>query len=505
MKYLSSKDLADLELHSHRLLTPEENSFLEEAESIKYLRLQLGGLSIDHSRQLVDTATLSSLYNLYRKSNTEKIKTSYLNGDPVNLTENLASLHMAMREGMPRLNPQIKQQISVDRNNYLQFADNVRDGKVRSYRDKIFTDVVHIGIGGSHLGQELAVEGLSDGRYGSPNIHFLSNIDSRPLINLLQQLNPDTTLFLVASKSFSTTETKINSLRAKAWFLERVGDKDAMANHFSALTSNPRAAAEFGISEKMVFTFMPEIGGRFSIWSSAGLPIALSIGSKKYLEFLEGARGVDEHFVEEDGLANIPLLTALLGVWNYNFLKCSTLAVLCYDQKLRLLPQYLQQLFMECNGKSVTRSGEKCGYSTMPVVWGGQGTEGQHAYHQLLHQGTSAFAADFIAITDKNDPIAEHRNWLNAHARAQSKVMSEGWNQESGRESFKNIPGRHPHTIILMNELGPAELGSLLAYYEHVTFYLGALWDINSFDQWGVERGKTIANSIFKQLDKQEF
>ena len=502
MKYLTEKELAELELHAQHVLTSEMAHQIEDMGRPERLHLKIAGLTIDHSRQLVNDSTLDILLNLYQQSNTNKIKAGYLKGEPVNLTENLASLHMAMRDGMPELDPQLRQEISVERERYLEFAERVRSGAIRSYNNKIFTDIVHIGIGGSHLGQELAVECLNDICDGGPNIHFLSNIDSRPLIHLLHRLQPETTLFLIASKSFSTTETKINSLRAKSWFLERVGDEDAITNHFSALTSNPRAAAEFGIPEKMVFTLMPEIGGRFSVWSSAGLPIALSIGSKKYLEFLEGARVVDEHFVSQDGLSNIPLLTALVGVWNYNFLRCYSLAILCYDQRLRLLPSYLQQLFMECNGKSVTRSGEECKYSTMPVVWGGQGTEGQHAYHQLLHQGTSAFAADFIAVTDKNDPIAEHRNWLNAHARAQSKVMSEGWNQQSYNESFKNIRGSHPHTNIVIDQLGASELGSLLSYYEHVTFFLGSLWDINSFDQWGVERGKTIADSIFKELNK---
>ncbi len=502
MRYLTEKELAELQRNAQRVLAAESANQVMDIDRRKRSDLQIAELSIDHSRQLIDDSTLDILLNLYKQSNTKKIKAGYLTGEQVNLTENLASLHMAMRDGMPELDPQLRQQISANRERYLDFAERVRNGAIRSYNNKIFTDIVHIGIGGSHLGQELAVECLSDERDRGPNIHFLSNIDSRPLMNLLQGLKPETTLFLVASKSFSTIETKINSLRAKSWFLERVDHEDAVKSHFSALTSNPQAAAEFGIPETMVFTFMPEIGGRFSVWSSAGLPIALSIGSKKYLEFLEGARVVDEHFVSQDGLSNLPLLTALVGVWNYNFLHCHSLAILCYDQRLRLLPPYLQQLFMECNGKSVTRLGEECDYSTMPVVWGGQGTEGQHAYHQLLHQGTSAFAADFIAITDKNDPFAEHRNWLNAHAMAQSKVMSEGWNQKSNNESFKNIRGRHPHTNIVMNQLGPSELGSLLSYYEHVTFYLGALWDINSFDQWGVERGKTIANNIFKKLNE---
>jgi glucose-6-phosphate isomerase len=502
LKYLTKQELAELELHAQQVLTSEISDQIKDTGGRERLHLKIAGLSIDHSRQLVNDSTLDILLNLYKQSKTEKIKADYLKGEPVNLTENLASLHMAMRDGMPAIDQQLKQQITSNRGLYLKFAERVRSGVIRSYNNKIFTDIVHIGIGGSHLGQELAVEGLKDGRDSGPNIHFLSNIDSRPLIDLLRQLKPETTLFLIASKSFSTTETKVNSLRAKSWFLERVAEEDAIKNHFSALTSNPRAAVEFGIPEKMVFTFMPEIGGRFSVWSSAGLPIALSIGSKKYLEFLEGARAVDEHFVNQDGLSNIPLLTALVGVWNYNFLHCQSLAILCYDQRLRLLPPYLQQLFMECNGKSVTRSGEECEYSTMPVVWGGQATEGQHAYHQLLHQGTSAFAADFIAITDKKDPIAEHRNWLNAHARAQSRVMSEGWNQKSDYESFKNIRGHHPHTNIVIDQLGASELGSLLSYYEHIAFYLGALWDINSFDQWGVERGKTIANSIFKELNK---
>ncbi|MEC8299037.1 MAG: glucose-6-phosphate isomerase, partial [Pseudomonadota bacterium] len=367
-----------MELHAQRVMASESAHKVGDVSFLGRSYLQIAGLSIDHSKQLVDNSTLDTLLNLYKKSNTATIKAGYLEGKPVNLTENLASLHMAMRDGIPELDPQLRKQISLDRERYLEFAEHVRSGAIRSYNNKIFTDIVHIGIGGSHLGQELAVECLKDSRDRGPNIHFLSNIDSRPLMNLLQRLKPETTLFLVGSKSFSTTETKINSLRVKSWFLERVDAENAMTKHFSALTSNPHAAAEFGIPEKMVFNFMPEIGGRFSVWSSAGLPIALSIGAKKYLEFLEGARAVDQHFVSQDELSNIPLFTALVGIWNYNFLHCHTLAILCYDQRLRLLPPYLQQLFMECNGKSVTRSGESCDYSTMPIVWGGQGTEGQH-------------------------------------------------------------------------------------------------------------------------------
>ena len=281
MRYLTQRELAELELHAQRVLTSENTLQVEDIGRRERLHMQIAGMSIDHSRQLVDDSTLDILFNLYQQSNTSKIKAGYLKGEPVNLTENLASLHMAMRDGMSELNPQLRQQISLDRERYLEFAERVRSGAIRSYNNKIFTDIVHIGIGGSHLGQELAVECLKDGRDRGPNIHFLSNIDSRPLMNLLQRLKPETTLFLIASKSFSTTETKVNSLRAKSWFLERVADENAITNHFSALTSNPRAAVEFGIPEKMVFTFMPEIGGRFSVWSSAGLPIALSIGSKK--------------------------------------------------------------------------------------------------------------------------------------------------------------------------------------------------------------------------------
>ncbi len=473
-----------------------------DAQGRHQLKTAIFGLSIDHSRQLVDEDILDLLLDFYRQSDAKILKAGYLNGEKINLTEKRASLHMAMRDGMPSLDSRAKREISIERENYLKFADEIRNGSQRSSANRIFTDIVHIGIGGSHLGQELAVEALTTKQERKQNIFFLSNIDSRPLIELFQQLRPETTLFLIASKSFSTTETKINSLRAKAWFLERTGSKTSMRHHFAALTSNAKAAEEFGIHKEMIFEILPEIGGRFSIWSPAGLPIALSIGSKNYKEMLSGARRMDEHFSVQQDLLNLPLLTALISFWNYNLLACHTFAVLCYDQRLRLLPQYLQQLFMESNGKSVTRNGEPCNYTTMPIVWGGQGTSGQHAYHQLLHQGTSQFAADFITVRDEDDPIAEHRNWLNAHAEAQSEVMSAGWIQRNGAMSFKNINGHHPHSTIVINQLGPSELGALLAYYEHVTFYLGALWDINSFDQWGVERGKSIAAEIFKDLNK---
>jgi glucose-6-phosphate isomerase len=334
----------------------------------------------------------------------------------------------------------------------------------------------------------------------APACHFVANVDGHALRIALAGRNPDTTLFVVASKSFTTLETQVNADSARSWFLERVGDVAALEHHFVAVTANVAAAEAFGIARRNIYPMWDWVGGRFSLWSAVGLPIALAAGPTAFAELLDGARTMDEHFRTAAPERNVPLLMALIGVWNYNFLGAESQAVLPYDQRLRLLPDYLQQLEMESNGKSVRLDGTPVQVDTMPIVWGGEGTNGQHAYHQLLHQGTRRFAADFILVANADHPLDLHQRWLLANGLAQSQAMLLG---HVDADPHRVVRGRKPTTTLVLDSLTPRALGALLALYEHKVFCQGVIWNINSFDQWGVELGKRLAIPIFAQLGGQ--
>ena len=492
-----------LQAHSQRLTGISTEELNKDEQRLSKLTFDIAGCHFDLSRQRFDQPTLNDLVALADEANVASLRDALFTGEPIKVSENRAVLHMALRGGAPNLAADLVREIDAARQKLYQCAESIRSGRWRGYTDKPITDVVHIGIGGSHLGPELITEALCDITVASPKIHFVANIDGFDLLTTLRSLNPATTMFIVASKSFSTLETLENARSARNWFLERTCNTAAIAQHFIGITNNIAAAKDFGLAEENLFSMRDWVGGRYSLWSAMGLPAAIAIGSDNFDKLLHGAAMVDQHFAETPLAENLPLLCALAGLWNYNILGCQSLAILSYDQRLRLLPDYLQQLEMESNGKSVSREGEALDYTTMPILWGGCGTNGQHAYHQLLHQGTSAYAADIIVVAQDQMNLPHHRNWLNANALAQAQAMTDGWIPESAQENHRTVLGRHPISLVLIDELGPTQLGALLATYEHKVFCQGALWNINSFDQWGVELGKKLAEPIYRSLSEQ--
>ena len=460
---------------------------------------QAAGILVDLSKQRIDSGIKSELLNLAESRALPQRIEDLFTGALVNSTEQRPALHTALRAA-PEDRPEIAAGVASVQARLNELVSQVRDGRWLGYSGKALTDVVHIGIGGSHLGPELATLALAGQSLATPRVHFVANIDRAALDAVLHGLNPERTLFIVASKSFSTLETRINAASARSWFLERVGQLGAIAQHFIAITSNTTAAAEFGIEPANTFEVWDWVGGRFSLWSAVGLPVMLAIGAAGFQQLLAGAAAMDKHFRHTALAENLPVLMALTGVWNYNFLGVTNHAILPYSERLRLLPEYLQQLEMESNGKSVSTSGESVTSHTMPILWGGRGTNGQHAFHQLLHQGSRSFTADFILTAASRDTpaqIADHQRWLLANGLGQSQAMAQGVDDP---DPHKVVAGGHATTTIVLPELSPFALGALLALYEHKVFCQGVIWDINSFDQWGVELGKRLAIPIFEQL-----
>ncbi len=469
---------------------------LEDDARNAALRIEAPGLSADFSRQRIDGGTLEDLLALAAQQHLPEQIERLFDGAHVNTTEDRPALHSALRAQPGERPAATETAVSETLAQVLQLAAEVRSGQRRGHSGRAFTDIVHIGIGGSHLGPELAVTALA-GPADPLRCHFVANIDGAALTRALASLDPATTLFVVVSKSFSTLETRINAQSARSWFLERTGDPEALARHFLAVSANVEAAVEFGIAETMIYPLWDWVGGRFSLWSAVGLPIALAAGPEAFQALLQGARDMDEHFRRTDLSANAPVLMALTGIWNFNFLGAASLAVLPYDERLRLLPDYLQQLEMESNGKSVHLDGSPVGVHSMGIVWGGAGTNGQHAFHQLLHQGTRAFSADFIVARRAGHPLESHHRWLLANALAQSQAMMSGQDSD---DPHRQVRGDKASTTLILESLSPYSLGALLALYEHKVFCQGVVWNINSFDQWGVEVGKRLAVPIHEQL-----
>ncbi len=483
-----------------RLASAREKT-AEPIDELTPLTVEAAGLYADLTKQQLDAEVTAALIGLAEEMDLAGAIEAQFTGVAVNQSEDRPALHTALRAA-PEAVPEVARAASGAVSDMLDLADAVRSGAWRGATGKAITDVVHIGIGGSHLGPELAVEALSDRAAGGPRIHFVANIDSDALQAAVNGLNPERTLFVIVSKSFSTLETRVNAQSARVWFLERMGSLAAIARHFVAISSNASAADEFGIPESNVYPMWDWVGGRYSVWSPVGVPLAMAIGRAGFNEFLAGGRALDEHFRTTQFSENLPVLMALAGIWNYNFLGVTNQAVLPYAERLRLLPDFLQQLIMESNGKSVHQDGTEVAVHTMPIVWGGRGTNGQHAFHQLLHQGTRTFAADFIVIADNaatgaGSEFAEHHRWLNANALAQSQAMLLG---QQSDDPHKRVRGGKSTTTLVLPLLTPATLGALIALYEQIVFCQGVIWDINSFDQWGVELGKRLAVPIFEQL-----
>ena len=467
-------------------------------------------LLVDYSKNRFDAAVLARLLELARASGVEQARAAMFSGEHINASEDRAVLHVALRDPAGPLlfvdGEDVRAAVSEVLGRMRVFSDAVRSGAWRGYRGDKITDVVNIGIGGSHLGPQMVVRALRPYADG-PRVHFISNVDGAAAHDTLSGLDPATTLFLVASKTFTTQETMRNAATCREWTVSALGSEAAVARHFAALSTNLKAVQAFGIDGANMFGFWDWVGGRYSLWSAIGMSIALAVGFERFEELLTGARLMDEHFASAPLESNAPALLALLGVWYRDFFGAETHAVLPYDESLEFLPAFLQQLDMESNGKRVTVGGEAVSWPTGPIVFGQAGTNGQHAFYQLIHQGTSLVPADFIAAARPHHAFAEHHRLLLANFVAQTEALLRGRTAEEARAMLaadadealvaaKVFPGNRPSNSLVVPRLTPITLGMLIALYEHKVFVQGVIWDINSFDQMGVELGKELANAL---------
>jgi glucose-6-phosphate isomerase len=468
------------------------------------LRARIGEVTFDLAKQRIDDKVLRALIELARECDLDAAMQRLQSGAIVNETERRPALHTALRAARDELPVAVAADVERERARVGAFVRAVRSGAFTGHTGRTVRDIVHIGIGGSHLGPEFATRALSDHDDGRFRIHFLANVDGHAIERVVRDVDPERALFIVASKTFTTIETRTNAQSARAWLLERGCTVEGLSRHFVAVSSNVDACRAFGIAPENVFPMWDWVGGRYSLWSAVGLPLALAIGSEGFERLLSGARIVDRHVLTAPPERNVPLLLALVGIWNFDFLGAQSLAVLSYDHRLTQLASYLQQLEMESNGKATRRDGTPVDVHTMPVLWGGEETNGQHAFHQQLHQGTRAFAADFVACVNAHHERDEHHRRLLANCLAQSEAMLKGRQlDELGNDplaTHKVVPGNHASTTILLDALTPAALGTLLAVYEHKVFYQGMIWQVNPFDQWGVELGKALGETIEREL-----
>jgi glucose-6-phosphate isomerase len=486
--------------------------------------IQLEDILVDYSKNRVDKETMASLIQLAEEIDLKSAIEAMFTGEKINGTEGRAVLHTALRN---RSNTPVYidgQDVMPDVNAVLvqmkTFSDQISQGTWLGYTGKSIKSLVNIGIGGSDLGPVMVTEALKP--YQNPNLEvfFVSNVDGTHIAETLKKLDPETTLFFIASKTFTTQETMTNAHTARNWFMEHAKDESAVAKHFVALSTNAKAVGEFGIDTKNMFAFWDWVGGRYSLWSAIGLPIACAIGFGNFEQLLAGAHAMDRHFRTADFDQNIPVLLALIGLWNTNFLGVSSEAILPYDQYLHRFAAYFQQGNMESNGKYVSRNGHKVEYATGPIIWGEPGTNGQHAFYQLIHQGTHLVACDFIAPAISHNPIGDHHVKLLSNFFAQTEALMNGKTLEevkaemtkvgkSSEEIEKIAPhrvfeGNRPTNSILVKQITPYTLGQLVAMYEHKIFVQGVIWNIYSFDQWGVELGKVLANAILPELQDDQ-
>lgn len=476
---------------------------------------------IDFSKNKIDQSAWDSLYALADECKLEEAKKAYFNGATINETEGRAVLHTALRANKTSVEVEgaaIEADIKAVKAQMKRFSTSVIDGTHKGFTGKSITDVVNIGIGGSDLGPVMVVDALAYYK-NHLKVHFVSNVDGDHINEVLKDLNPETTLFVIVSKSFTTQETLANATTAKKWFLNFAEEK-WVANHFAAVSTNLKMIDEFGIDQKNVFTMWNWVGGRFSLWSSVGLSIALAIGYDRFEELLDGAHGMDKHFAEAPSASNIPTRMALLTVWYNNFMGAETEALIPYTQYLHRFPAYLQQAIMESNGKGVDRQGNEVTYQTGNIVWGEPGTNAQHAFFQLIHQGTKLIPVDFIGFVHSLHGDTSHHDKLMSNFFAQTEALLNGKSAEQvktellveGKSSeeieallpHKVFKGDNPTTTLLMNRLTPYNLGALIAAYEHKIFVQGVIWNIFSYDQWGVELGKQLAKTILEEWNTKK-
>ncbi|MDQ7730602.1 glucose-6-phosphate isomerase [Halomonas sp. SpR8] len=482
--------------------------FTHDPQRFEKMSLRVGGLFLDYSKHHVSDEVLAKLLELADHSALVQRRAQMFSGDIINVTENRPVLHTALRnlsdEPVHVDGEDVMPEITRTREQIKVFSEAVRSGEWKGYNGQRIKDVVNIGIGGSDLGPNMAVRALLKYRHPELHFHFVSNVDGTHIQKVLSRLDPATTLFIVSTKTFSTQETLLNAKTARRWFLENAGEDADVGAHFIAASTNRKAAMEFGIREENVFEFWAWVGGRYSMWSSIGLPIALSIGFEGFIELLEGAHEMDNHFINAPFSQNMPVLMALIGIWYINFVGAETQAIVPYDQALNQLPSFLQQLDMESNGKSVDIFGHPVNYKTGPIVWGQTGSNGQHAFFQLLHQGTRYVPIDFIASLKPEPGVEDHHFALLTNMLAQANAFmegSQGDSKELSQHDPYSCPGNRPSSTLLLDELTPKNLGALIALYEHKVFVQGVIWNINSFDQWGVQLGKRIAGEISERID----
>ncbi len=494
--------------------------FANDPQRFERFSLRAGPILLDFSKNRITQKTLSLLLDLARQAGLAQKIEDMFTGQPINITEGRSVLHVALRNrsNMPIFvnGSDVMPEVNAVLEKMRSFSAAVRAGEWRGYSGKAITDIVNIGIGGSDLGPKMVCEALKP--YARPDlrVHFVSNVDSSDLAETLKLVNPETVLFLVASKTFTTQETMTNAHSARRWFLDATHDEAAIARHFAAMSTNTAEVSKFGIDTRNMFEFWDWVGGRYSLWSAIGLSIAIYLGMERFEELLGGAHQVDQHFRSTPFERNLPVIMGLLGIWYNNFFEADSHAILPYDQYLLHFPSYFQQGDMESNGKGVTRQGQPVNYSTGPVIWGQPGTNGQHAFYQLIHQGTKLIPCDFLAAAHSYNPLGEHHPILLSNFLAQTEALMQGKTPAEARAELqaagvsgarlelltaaKTFPGNRPTNSILYPQLTPEVLGMLIALYEHKIFTQGILWDVNSFDQWGVELGKQLAKKILPEL-----
>ncbi len=493
--------------------------FQEDPDRFNKFSILFEDILLDYSKNPIDSTTMALLCQLARECQLKEAIAAMFNGEKINETENRAALHIALRnlskEPIHVDGIDVMPQIQAVLDKMEHFSQQVIAGEWKGYTGKSITDVVNIGIGGSDLGPLMVTEALKAYKTHL-NLHFVSNIDGTHLVEVLKKLNPETTLFLVASKTFTTQETMTNAHSARKWFLEQGATAGDIAKHFIAISTNTAAIEAFGIDPQNKFEFWDWVGGRYSLWSAIGLSICLGIGFDHFKSLLAGAHAMDKHFQHTDFEQNLPVILAMLGIWHINFFEADSQAILTYDQYLHRFAAYFQQGDMESNGKYVDRNGDRVDYKTGPIVWGEPGTNGQHAFYQLIHQGTHYIPCDFIAPAQSLNPLGEHHQILLSNFFAQTEALMKGKSPHeveaellaAGRteEDIKSLlayqvfEGNRPSNSILLKKIDPYNLGSLIALYEHKIFVQGVIWNIFSFDQWGVELGKQLAQKIQAEL-----
>jgi glucose-6-phosphate isomerase len=506
---ITSKNLKDL--------------FKADSERFTKFSTTFNDILLDYSKNRIDDETVALLIQLAKECRVKDAAEAMFSGERINATENRPVLHIALRN---RSNSPIYvdgQDVMRDVNKVLDqmknFCEAIISGSWKGYTGKAITDVVNIGIGGSDLGPVMVTEALKSYK-NHLQMHFVSNVDATHIVETLKPLNPETTLFLIASKTFTTQETMANAHSARDWFIAGGGKDGEVAKHFAALSTNAQAVEKFGIDTKNMFEFWDWVGGRYSLWSAIGLSISLSIGFENFTELLTGAHQMDQHFKNTELEQNLPVILALIGIWYNNFFESETEAILPYDQYMHRFAAYFQQGDMESNGKHVDRNGNTVDHSTGPIIWGEPGTNGQHAFYQLIHQGTKLIPCDFIAPAQSHNPLGEHHQMLLSNFFAQTEALMNGKTREevvaelkaAGKSDaeieklapFKEFDGNRPTNSILVKKITPRTLGSLIAMYEHKIFVQGIIWNIYSFDQWGVELGKQLAGKILPELRTED-